>query len=95
MITSGSGPSSRIEPARTTSTFAKTHSRMMPDFKTPDGITTANIDATNGKRAVDGCPLVVAETFLSGTEPAPCDEHSGLSHRIQNWWQRLRDWIER
>ncbi len=66
-----------------------------PDFRVPDGIRTANIDATNGKLAGDGCPLVVAETFLSGTEPEPCDEHGGLSHRIQHWWQRLRDWFQR
>jgi hypothetical protein len=32
-MTSGSGPSSRIEPARTTSTPCLTHARMMPLFR--------------------------------------------------------------
>ena len=64
------------------------------DFIVPAGISVAKIDPTNGKRAVEACPLVVQETFLTGTEPPPCDEHRGLSQQIQkhiqSWWDRLR-----
>jgi membrane carboxypeptidase/penicillin-binding protein len=64
------------------------------DFIVPAGVSVAKIDATNGKLAVEACPLVVQETFLTGTEPPPCDEHRGLSQQIQkhirNWWDRLR-----
>ncbi len=35
-MTSGRGPSSRIEPARTTSTPTLTHSNMIPNFNTPN-----------------------------------------------------------
>jgi len=66
-----------------------------PAFTVPPGIAFARIDATNGKLAGDGCPLVVRETFLAGTEPAPCDEHRGLSAHVLGWWRRLRDWLPR
>jgi len=66
-----------------------------PEFAMPSGITTASIDATNGKLAGEGCPLVVRETFLTGTEPELCDEHRGLSQRIQSWWERFRQWFRR
>jgi membrane carboxypeptidase/penicillin-binding protein len=62
-------------------------------FAIPDGISFADIDATNGKLAASSCPLVVRETFLAGTEPERCDEHRGLSDRILEWSRRLRDWL--
>jgi len=66
-----------------------------PAFTVPPGIAFARIDATNGKLAGDSCPLVVRETFLEGTLPAPCDEHRGLSDHIRGWWRRFRDWLPR
>ena len=64
-------------------------------FAVPDGITARNIDATNGKLAGDACPVVVREIFLTGTEPEPCTEHRGLTHQVEQWWQRLRNWFRR
>jgi penicillin-binding protein 1B len=64
-----------------------------PPFAVPSGISFADIDATNGKLARSSCPLVIRETFLSGTEPERCDEHRGLSDRILEWSRRLRDWF--
>lgn len=64
-------------------------------FPIPEGITTAKIDASNGKLAGDSCPVVVQETFLTGTEPEPCTEHTGITYRIDTLWQRLRDWFRR
>ena len=66
-----------------------------PAFAIPSGITFADIDATNGKLAGRSCPLVVRETFLSGTEPERCEEHRGLSDRILEWSRRLREWFFR
>jgi membrane carboxypeptidase/penicillin-binding protein len=63
-----------------------------PPFAVPAGIATADIDPTTGKRATPTCPLVAREVFLSGTEPPPCEEHSGLSDQMAAWWERLRDW---
>jgi len=64
-----------------------------PPFAVPDGVSFADIDATNGKLAGSSCPLVIRETFLAGTEPEQCDEHRGLSDRILEWSRRLRDWF--
>ena len=64
-----------------------------PPFAIPDGISFADIDATNGKLAGSSCPLVVRETFLAGSEPERCDEHRGLSDRILEWSRRLREWF--
>jgi penicillin-binding protein 1B len=66
-----------------------------PAFDVPEGISFADIDATNGKRATSSCPLVVRETFLTGTEPELCDEHRELSYRIFEWARRLREWFRR
>ena len=66
-----------------------------PPFAVPAGITFADIDPTNGKLANGFCPLVVSETFLTGTQPGPCDEHRGVSARVLDWWQRLRGWFAR
>lgn len=42
----------------------------------PDGIVYAEIDRDNGKLAVPGCPRVIREAFLPGTEPTEqCDLH--------------------
>jgi len=64
-----------------------------PPFAVPDGISFVDVDATNGKLAGSSCPLVIRETFLTGTEPGRCDEHRGLSDRIIEWSRRLRDWL--
>lgn len=61
----------------------------------PPGVSVVEIDATNGKRARAGCPLVIRETFLTGTEPPPCDEHGNVGERLLDWWRRLRDWFLR
>jgi 1A family penicillin-binding protein len=66
-----------------------------PAFSVPDGISFADIDATNGKLAGSSCPLIVRETFLAGTEPAPCDEHSGWTDRVLGWSRRLWQWLLR
>jgi len=62
---------------------------------TPAGITLVKIDATNGRVANLFCPLVARETFLTGTEPAPCDEHGALPEQVVEWWRRFRDWLGR
>jgi 1A family penicillin-binding protein len=64
-----------------------------PPFVIPEGISFADIDATNGKLAGSSCPLVIRETFLAGSEPERCDEHRGLSDRILEWSRRLREWF--
>jgi penicillin-binding protein 1B len=67
-----------------------------PEFAAPAGIVMANIDPTTGKLANEACPLAVRETFLAGTEPAPCDEHRAFAFpRIENWWNRFRDFFQR
>jgi len=64
-------------------------------FVVPPGITFANIDATNGLVANDACPLVVSETFLTGTVPGPCEEHRTVAAHVLDIWQRLRRWFTR
>jgi penicillin-binding protein 1B len=45
-------------------------------FETPDGITWADIDRDTGKLAQPGCPRVIHEAFLAGTEPTEaCELH--------------------
>jgi penicillin-binding protein 1B len=45
-------------------------------FKEPDGISWAEIDRDTGKLAGPGCPRVMREAFLTGTEPLDiCDVH--------------------
>jgi membrane carboxypeptidase/penicillin-binding protein len=66
-----------------------------PDFTVPPGIVFADIDPTTGKLAGRLCPLVVRETFLTGTEPEPCDEHRTPVDDVIDWWKRLRDWFRR
>jgi penicillin-binding protein 1B len=66
-----------------------------PEFAVPDGITFADVDLTNGQLANRYCPLVARETFLSGTEPAQCQEHGGMGDQFVDWWRRLREWWRR
>jgi penicillin-binding protein 1B len=64
-------------------------------FAIPDGVTEANIDATNGKLANRFCPIVAREVFLAGTEPEVCTEHGGVTDQVGDWWRRFRDWLRR
>jgi penicillin-binding protein 1B len=66
-----------------------------PAFDAPAGITTLQIDTTNGRAANRFCPLVRQEAFLTGSEPAPCEEHGGMTDQITDWWRRFRDWLGR
>jgi membrane carboxypeptidase/penicillin-binding protein len=66
-----------------------------PAFVVPSGIAFADIDAANGLLANRFCPAVARETFLAGTEPAPCEDHGGVGDQIQDWWKRLREWWRR
>jgi penicillin-binding protein 1B len=64
-------------------------------FAVPQGISVAQIDPTTGKLATRFCPTVVQETFLTGTEPQPCTEHSGVTDQVVDWWRRFRDWLRK
>ena len=55
----------------------------------------AEIDLTNGQLANRFCPRIARETFLTGTEPPPCQEHGGVGDQIFDWWQRFREWWRR
>jgi len=66
-----------------------------PSFAVPAGVMTVKIDATNGRAANLFCPVVISETFLTGTEPAPCEEHGGVAAPILNLWRRFSDWLRR
>ena len=39
------------------------------EFDVPDGISYAAIDRDTGKLALPGCPRILTESFLAGTEP--------------------------
>jgi penicillin-binding protein 1B len=65
------------------------------DFEVPVGISFADIDVTNGKRAARACPVVAREAFLAGTEPPLCDEHRGVIDHVVDGWNRLTDWFRR
>ncbi len=66
-----------------------------PAFTVPSGIAFADVDLTNGQLANRFCPRIARETFLSGTEPPPCQEHGGVGDQIFDWWQRFREWWRR
>jgi penicillin-binding protein 1B len=66
-----------------------------PAFTIPPGIAVIDIDPTNGRAANRFCPVVARETFLVGTEPAPCEEHGGVTDQVVDWWRRFRDWLRR
>ena len=63
------------------------------DFEVPPGISFADIDVTNGKRAAHACPVVAREAFLVGTEPPLCDEHRGVIDHVVSGWNRLKEWF--
>jgi penicillin-binding protein 1B len=65
------------------------------DFTVPPGVTFVEIDLTNGKAANRFCPRTGKEVFLVGTEPETCREHGGLGDRVEEWWNRFRDWLRR
>jgi penicillin-binding protein 1B len=65
------------------------------DFEVPPGISFADVDASNGKRAARACPVVMREAFLTGTEPPLCDEHRGVIDHVVDGWNRLTDWFRR
>jgi len=45
-------------------------------FDVPDGIEFADIDADTGKLATPGCPKVISEAFINGTQPTEiCELH--------------------
>jgi penicillin-binding protein 1B len=66
-----------------------------PAFTVPGGIAFAEVDLTNGQLANRFCPAVARETFLTGTEPPPCQEHGGVGDQIVDWWKRVREWWRR
>jgi penicillin-binding protein 1B len=50
--------------------------RPRTQFQTPDGISWAEIDRDTGKLALPGCPRIINEAFISGTEPGDyCELH--------------------
>jgi membrane carboxypeptidase/penicillin-binding protein len=64
-------------------------------FTVPEGITFAQIDVTNGRLANQYCPAVARETFITGTEPPPCQEHGNFGDQVGEWWRRFREWLGR
>ena len=64
-------------------------------FTAPDGVETARIDPTTGKRAGDSCPEVRTEVFLVGSEPELCTLHANVVDRVHRWWDRVWDWFKR
>ena len=64
-------------------------------FSVPAGVSFVEIDLTNGKSANRFCPRTGKEVFLTGTEPEACREHGGLGDRMEEWWNRFRDWLRR
>ncbi|MGH7335171.1 MAG: PBP1A family penicillin-binding protein [Candidatus Rokuibacteriota bacterium] len=66
-----------------------------PSFVAPEGVTSIDIDSTNGQRANEYCPLVIREVFLKGTEPEACREHARPAPRIVDWWREFRSWFQR
>jgi penicillin-binding protein 1B len=43
--------------------------RASPQFSTPDGVNSVEIDRDTGKVAAPGCPRTFREAFIAGTEP--------------------------
>jgi penicillin-binding protein 1B len=71
----------------------------VPAFEIPDGVTSAEVDITNGRRANRFCPARVREVFLVGTEPPLCEVHVSpvdrAVERARDGWRRFRDWLGR
>ena len=55
----------------------------------PDGIVERSIDPETGGLARGGCPTVVDEHFVAGTEPRQACETHGT--RFRRWFHRLRE----
>ncbi len=61
-----------------------------PLLARPRGIVTVDIDPTTGGLQARGCPHVVSEIFLAGTQPEQrCELHGGKKRR--KFWRRLFD----
>jgi penicillin-binding protein 1B len=62
-------------------------------FEVPDGISFVEIDKDTGGRATAGCPRIMTEAFLPGTEPPTCSEHGnaidGAINRLGSWLKRI------
>lgn len=71
----------------------------VPAFEIPDGISSVDVDITNGMAANRYCPAATREFFLAGTEPPSCSEHHSPIERAVDEtidaWRRLRDWFRR
>ena len=64
-------------------------------FNAPDGLSFVEIDKDTGLRATAGCPRVITEAFLAGTEPqATCPEH-GHGDPVTGALGRLGAWLKR
>jgi membrane carboxypeptidase/penicillin-binding protein len=56
-------------------------------FEPPAGIVEVDVDASSGGLATSGCPEVVNEVFVAGTEPTEeCPIHGGGA---RGFWRRL------
>ena len=67
-----------------------------PAFPPMTGFSKVRICALSGMRATDSCPHTILEYFLPGTEPAPCDWHSGGgSSGITRFPQEYQSWLAR
>ncbi len=59
----------------------------------PNGISFVEIDKDTGGRATAGCPRIMTEAFLPGTEPPTCSEHGnaidGALNRLGSWLKRI------
>jgi penicillin-binding protein 1B len=59
--------------------FMKTVQAGRPNtsFEVPSGVTFAEVDRDTGKLATPGCPRIINESFISGSEPVEfCPLHS-------------------
>jgi penicillin-binding protein 1B len=60
--------------------------RDVTDFAVPDGVVSAQIDASTGLLATSACPRVQTEFYLLGTQPVQfCQLHQGGSTEIAGW----------
>jgi len=58
-------------------------------FDRPQGVTRVEIDPTTGKRATRGCPRVVTEIFVKGSQESDwCEVHDGKEKR-RGFWKKV------
>jgi penicillin-binding protein 1B len=58
-------------------------------FDRPQGVTRVEIDPTTGKRATRGCPRVVTEIFVKGSQESDwCEVHGGKEKR-RGFWKKV------